>query len=153
MKLLFHDAGMESISILENYGLFVAKKENNIQPMVIAHSSTAHLIGQTLRRLRLQAGLTQNNIARELGVSFQQVQKYETGRNALPMEKLLILKTFYNVPFDVFFEGIVTTDQSLNVDINRCGGRGKIPTRNGGALKNPDRMCAPKRLPRSCQMT
>lgn len=67
---------------------------------------TTKVIGNNLRRLRLSRGLTQKNIAEELGVSFQQVQKYETGQNKLPIENLVFLKGFYNVSFETFFQGL-----------------------------------------------
>jgi len=64
------------------------------------------IIGQNLRELRLKSQLTQKKIAHELNVSFQQIQKYETGKNRLPIEHLLKLKHLYDVPFDVFFQGL-----------------------------------------------
>ena len=63
-------------------------------------------IGQNLKRLRLEHGLTQQNVATRLGVSFQQMQKYETGQNKLPIESLFILKHYYNTTFDIFFHGV-----------------------------------------------
>ncbi len=51
------------------------------------------------------AGLTQVKLGRALGVTFQQVQKYETGDNRLPVEKLYILRHLYGVPYERFFEG------------------------------------------------
>ncbi len=66
-------------------------------------------IGRNLRAMRLQRGLTQKNIGDMLGVSFQQIQKYETGKNKLPIENLLLLKSYYNADFETFFNGIRTT--------------------------------------------
>ena len=66
---------------------------------------TAKIVGHNLRDLRQDYGFTQKAIADELGISFQQVQKYETGQNKLPIESLLLLKKFYNVPFEDFFVG------------------------------------------------
>ena len=40
-------------------------------------------IGKKLKSRRLQLGLTQTNVAKLVGVTFQQVQKYEKGTNAL----------------------------------------------------------------------
>ena len=71
-------------------------------------SPSARQIGRNLRHLREKAGLAQKDIAAVLGVSFQQVQKYESGRNHLPMDKLLVLKAFYGVGYEVFFSGITT---------------------------------------------
>ena len=63
-------------------------------------------IGRNLKRLRLENGLTQKDIANVLGVSFQQVQKYETGQNKLPIESLLYLKGYYGTSFETFFIGL-----------------------------------------------
>lgn len=60
-------------------------------------------IGDNLRWLRKDRGYTQKMIARHLGVSFQQVQKYETGQNKIPIEKLYQLKHMYQISYDVFF--------------------------------------------------
>lgn len=76
--------------------------------------STAKIVGYNLRNLRKIHGFTQKVIADELGVSFQQVQKYETGQNKLPIENLLFLKKFYNVTFDTFFSGLKTGDGREN---------------------------------------
>lgn len=66
----------------------------------------ARLIGQNFRLLREQAGLTQKDIARMLGVSFQQIQKYERGENRLPVDRLHALKNILDVSYDAFFKGL-----------------------------------------------
>lgn len=68
--------------------------------------SESVVFGKNLRRLREQAGLSQIRIGAILNVSFQQVQKYERGANRLPVEKLYILKHFYDVPYARFFKGM-----------------------------------------------
>lgn len=49
---------------------------------------------------------SQREIAHKLGVSFQQVQKYEKGHNRVPIEKIFKLKKLYDVPYDIFFQGL-----------------------------------------------
>ncbi len=66
----------------------------------------ARLIGQNFRSLREQAGLTQKEIARKLGVSFQQIQKYERGENRLPVDRLHALKNILGVSYQAFFKGM-----------------------------------------------
>lgn len=48
-------------------------------------------IGSVLRRLRVASGLSQQAVARRIGTSFQQVQKYERGVNRIPLSRLITL--------------------------------------------------------------
>ncbi|WCR54421.1 MAG: hypothetical protein PG981_001443 [Wolbachia endosymbiont of Ctenocephalides orientis wCori] len=41
-----------------------------------------------IRERRLIRGLTQNNLGEKIGVTFQQIQKYEWGRNSVPVNRL-----------------------------------------------------------------
>lgn len=66
----------------------------------------AAIIGQNLCALRRRSGLTQQEVAALIDVSFQQIQKYERGENRLPVEKLHILKNYFSVPYDDFFAGL-----------------------------------------------
>lgn len=45
-------------------------------------------IGEKLRTLRREAGLSQRDLALKVDVSHQQIQKYERGDNALPLERI-----------------------------------------------------------------
>lgn len=64
-----------------------------------------NMVGSNLRHLREVAGLTQMEVASHLHISYQQVQKYETGANRLPIDKLFQLKHLYDIPYDAFFNG------------------------------------------------
>jgi transcriptional regulator with XRE-family HTH domain len=64
---------------------------------------TNHLdqeFGQRLRLLRIEREMTQTDIGRHLGVSFQQIQKYERGTNRISASRLIdmckLLKTTPN---------------------------------------------------------
>jgi transcriptional regulator with XRE-family HTH domain len=63
-------------------------------------------VGHNVRRLRRQAGVSQADLAQALGVSFQQVQKYETGANRIGASKLLAIARRLAVPVAVLFEGL-----------------------------------------------
>lgn len=54
-------------------------------------------IGARIRSLRLHNGLTQQTLADELDVSFQQIQKYERGANQVSPTRLLRLATIFDV--------------------------------------------------------
>lgn len=52
-------------------------------------------IGRHLRRLRLEAGFTEDQVAQELDVTQQMVDRQEHGRSRLSVGQLLRLATFY----------------------------------------------------------
>ncbi len=56
-----------------------------------------HSVGLHVRRLRLMRGMTQQELARLMRVSFQQVQKYERGINKLSFERAHFLSTLFCV--------------------------------------------------------
>lgn len=60
-------------------------------------------MGARLRSLRLRVGLSQEDIAYQLGVSFQQVQKYETGANRISPSRLVQLAHLFQVPVGALF--------------------------------------------------
>ena len=62
-------------------------------------------VGRQIRRRRLELGLSQTALGRVLGVSFQQVQKYERGDNRVAPRRLLELSRLLKVPVTYFLEG------------------------------------------------
>lgn len=63
-------------------------------------------IGGRVRTLRQAAGLTQEQLAEKMGVSTQQIQKYESGRDNISTEKLQHLATAFSVPVQEFFSEV-----------------------------------------------
>jgi len=61
------------------------------------------LIGESLRRLRLRAGLSQMKLAERIGVTYQQIQKYESGKSSINVERLLQIADALGVPVISFF--------------------------------------------------
>jgi transcriptional regulator with XRE-family HTH domain len=62
-------------------------------------------VGRRMRERRLQQGMSQPMIGRQLGVSFQAVQKYEAARMRLSASTLYRLSELLGVPPGYFFEG------------------------------------------------
>lgn len=60
--------------------------------------------GEQLRAIRIVRGMKQEDIADAMGVSFQQVQKYETGKNKLSVGHIVILCDILNISHDYFFQ-------------------------------------------------
>ncbi len=81
----------------------MSKKENKSLKRV---PPEAEIIGRNLRDLRLERNLSRREVAGLLDVSFQQVQKYETGQNRFPLDRLYKLKHYFDVSYERFFEGV-----------------------------------------------
>ncbi|WP_395944208.1 helix-turn-helix domain-containing protein [Brevundimonas sp.] len=62
-------------------------------------------VGRRVQEKRLGLGLTQTALARAVGVSFQQVQKYEKGTNRVSASKLYEIAEFMKVDIPFFFIG------------------------------------------------
>lgn len=62
-------------------------------------------IGNKLRQVRISAGKSQTDIAEALGISFQQIQKYENGTNRISVARLYRMADLLGVSFDYFVDG------------------------------------------------
>jgi transcriptional regulator with XRE-family HTH domain len=67
-------------------------------------NSTDIQIGEAIRAHRLIAGLSQKALADRLGVSFQQVQKYEKGTNRVGAGRLPQLAAILGIPISALFD-------------------------------------------------
>ena len=63
------------------------------------------LVGNNVRILRLERGFSQSDIAERLGITFQQVQKYEKGINRIGSGRLARLSQVLGVSVGRFFQG------------------------------------------------
>lgn len=63
-------------------------------------------VGQRLRSLRIARGESQSALGEAIGVTFQQVQKYESGANRISASKLHRICGHFNLSISYFFEGI-----------------------------------------------
>lgn len=71
----------------------------------MVHPIDTH-VGKRLRECRTVAGMSQQAIGDALGVSFQQVQKYETGTNRISSSRLYELSAILGVTVAYFFEEV-----------------------------------------------
>jgi transcriptional regulator with XRE-family HTH domain len=63
-------------------------------------------IGERIRSRRIRAGVSQENLGKPLGVSFQQIQKYEKGTNRVSAGRLLKIAEVLECNVTDFFEGL-----------------------------------------------
>lgn len=59
-------------------------------------------VGEKIKNARLMSGLTQSSFARSVGVSPQQINKYENGSNTISVEKIMLISQVLNLPTSFF---------------------------------------------------
>ena len=63
-------------------------------------------VGRRVCEKRISLGYNQSDLGRALGLTFQQVQKYEKGTNRISASKLWEISRFFQVDPDWFFQGL-----------------------------------------------
>ena len=81
-----------------------------------AKSTNSHDIevGQRIRARRMAQGMSQTELGNLLGVTFQQVQKYEKGANRIGASRLTLIADVLNVPLPTLFDGAATAGQTAH---------------------------------------
>ena len=69
-------------------------------------------VGRRIRHRRWMLGMTQQALAEEVGVKFQQIQKYESGQNRVSSSKLWIIASAQNVEVAYYFEGLEPNEKN-----------------------------------------
>ncbi len=80
-----------------------------------AHPVDTH-VGKRLRLRRSMLGMSQDFLGKEIGVTFQQIQKYERGVNRIGSSRLYDFSKILNVPVEYFFEDL--SGQPLEIEGN-----------------------------------
>lgn len=75
-------------------------------------------VGANVRRLRTEAGVTLAELATALGLSHQQLQKYETGANRISAGMLLAMARYFTLPVDALFDR-GAADEGTSSDLDR----------------------------------
>ena len=96
------------------------------------------LVGRNIRICRLQRGLTQTQLGGHLGVTAQQIQKYENGANRVGASRLNQLAGALGVPLATLFDGRPSNDnerpRNERAGNGRAGNGHAPPDLDGGAL-------------------
>jgi transcriptional regulator with XRE-family HTH domain len=72
-------------------------------------------VGKNVRIWRLAKGLSQAALAKRLGVTFQQVQKYETGANRITTGRLVKIASVLDAPLASLLVGVDAKDPSKSL--------------------------------------
>jgi transcriptional regulator with XRE-family HTH domain len=77
-------------------------------------------VGHRIRIERLSRGLSQTALANQLGVTFQQVQKYEKGVNRVGAGRLTKIAEVLGVPVGSFFTGKEVLDSEVDRNVDQA---------------------------------
>jgi transcriptional regulator with XRE-family HTH domain len=80
-------------------GMFLEERPPMPEPVDI-------LVGQKIRSLRIERDISQSELATGIGVTFQQVQKYEKGTNRVSASRLVQIANILGADVRIFFDGV-----------------------------------------------
>lgn len=73
-------------------------------------------VGRRVSEKRIGLGYNQSDLGRALGLTFQQIQKYEKGANRISASKLWDIARFFKVDIGYFFQGLATNATGVAED-------------------------------------
>ncbi|KRB31061.1 hypothetical protein ASD99_21530 [Mesorhizobium sp. Root695] len=77
----------------------------NPEVAIASHPADVH-VGRQIASVRVRSDVSQAQLARSIGVSFQQLQKYENAKNRVSASMLYEIGKSLGVPVSRFFEGL-----------------------------------------------
>lgn len=93
------------------------------------------IIGKEIHELRISMGLSRNQLSSKIGVTHQQLQKYEKGTNRITVGRLVAIAQALNKPVSFFFEDIKDQNEGLQTQHQRMCIE---VSRNFMRIKNPN---------------
>jgi transcriptional regulator with XRE-family HTH domain len=97
--------GATGISVRARTRVSFCKRDEKPMPKDVANPVDKH-VGTKLRARRTQLAMSQSVLAEALGLTFQQVQKYEKGVNRIGAGRLQQIAQILQMPVESFFEGL-----------------------------------------------
>ena len=76
-------------------------------------------VGGRLKQIRGLRGLSQTNLADSVGLTFQQIQKYENGANRISASRLWEFAERLNVPISFFYDGLDDSRDNIELEVDR----------------------------------
>lgn len=97
----------------------MSETEQRLEDAPLTAAEIDARVGDRIRRRRILMGLTQDQLGEALGISYQQIQKYETGANRVSVGRLYLISQKLGVNPGWFFDGSLS-DASRD-DIGELG--------------------------------
>lgn len=96
-------------------------------------------IGAKIKSRRIMLGISQAKLAERLGVTFQQIQKYESGANSLNSEKIYIFCEVLQISVEQLFNGFskTTVIEDKGIKINASERESLEIMKSFNKIKNP----------------
>ncbi len=85
-------------------------------------------VGARVRQRRVLLGMTQTNLSDAIGVSYQQMQKYERGMNRIGASRLFDLSRVLDVSIQFFFDDMPTAVAAVSPANKKRGKAKKLPS-------------------------
>lgn len=85
--------------------------------LMVKTNNINRIIGATVKEVRKEAGLSQSALAERLGITFQQVQKYEKGTNRIALSTFFLICGILDVSTAGMIAAISRTAHEDGVDI------------------------------------
>lgn len=99
-----------------------ADRDEAVSPASARRAAVDAHIGTRMRQRRMLLGMSQDKLGEALGLTFQQVQKYERGTNRLCASRLWQVGQVLGVAPDWFFEGLDINGLSSDADSDSAVG-------------------------------
>ena len=90
-------------------------------------------VGRRIKMRRMMLGMSQSDLGKPCGITFQQVQKYENGKNRVGASRLQQFSKLMDVPVAFFFEGLASSLAKLRSGLHDPA-QDLLATRDGLAL-------------------
>ncbi|QCG94426.1 helix-turn-helix transcriptional regulator [Azospirillum sp. TSA2s] len=97
----------------------MARRRNGAQAKdeVVATAAVDQYVGSRIRLRRTLLGMTQTALGQAVGLTFQQIQKYEKGANRVSASRLWQFGATLDVPVSFFFDGLADQDYMPDVTL------------------------------------
>lgn len=92
----------------------------NINSQTTKSLSNDELVGLKVKHARNMAGISMVALGEKLGLTFQQIQKYEKGTNRISAGTLSRIAVILNQPIQFFFEDIASGNSSAPKEYEKC---------------------------------
>lgn len=111
----FQHEKVEKEFIDKEYNGTESKFKDNLEDLKCDYSSIDQYVGQKLRDFRVKVGLTLKDCSERVGISHQQIHKYESGQTKIPSGMLYKFSKLFLITPNSFFEGY----RGAKTDVNQ----------------------------------